>query len=110
MRFLSAQLEAYLADDLWLASARHTNAMAARLAEGLAGLPGVHLTHPVEANELFPVIPAAIREGLREDGFVFYDWPDAGPDAVRLICAFDTAPDDVDAFLESARRHADAAA
>ena len=50
MRFLSAQLEAYLADDLWLRNARHANAMAAALAEGLAELPGAVLSHPVEAN------------------------------------------------------------
>lgn len=110
MRFLSAQLEAYLADDLWLRNARHANAMATRLAEGLTTLPGVSLTHPVEANEMFPAIPAAIRDGLQKDGFYFYDWPDAGPDGARLICAFDTREEDVDAFLKSARFHADAAA
>jgi len=110
MRFLSAQLEAYLANNLWLANARHANAMASLLAEGLAALPGVQLIHPVEANELFPAIPVTIRDGLRKDGFEFYDWPDAGPDGVRLICAFDTAREDVDAFLKSARRHAEAAA
>ncbi len=110
MRFLSAQLEAYLADDLWLANARHANAMAARLAEGLSALPGIRLNHPVEANELFPVMPAAVREGLRKDGFEFYDWPDVGPDGVRLICAFDTADEHVEAFLKSARFYADAAA
>jgi threonine aldolase len=110
MRFLSAQLETYLADDLWLRNARHANAMAARLAEGLAAIPGVHLTHPVEANELFPSMPTPIRDGLRKDGFEFYDWPDAGPDGVRLICAFESREEDVEAFLKSARFHADAAA
>ncbi|UCH75132.1 MAG: low specificity L-threonine aldolase [Rhodospirillales bacterium] len=110
MRFLSAQLEAYLADDLWLRSAGHANAMAARLAEGLAAIAGVSLAHPVEANEIFPILPQAVRQGLRDDGFQFYDWPDAGPDGVRLICAFDTAEADVDAFLDSARRHAAAVA
>lgn len=109
MRFLSAQLEVYLADDLWLRNARHANAMAGMLADGLTALPGVHLTHPVEANEMFPVLPVAIREGLRKDGFEFYDWPDAGPDGARLICAFDTREEDVDAFLKSAHFHADAA-
>jgi len=106
MRFLSAQLEAYLFEDLWLANASHANAMAARLAAGLAAIPGVTLFHPVEANELFPVLPAAQREGLRADGFEFYDWPDAGPDGARLICAFDTAEEDIEAFLKSARAHA----
>ncbi|MDH3236593.1 MAG: low specificity L-threonine aldolase, partial [Alphaproteobacteria bacterium] len=110
MRFLSAQLETYLTDDLWLRNARRANAMATRLAEGLGQMPGVSLAHPVEANEIFPVLPAALRDGLRADGFEFYDWPDAGPDGVRLICAFDTAEADIDAFLASARRHASTAA
>jgi threonine aldolase len=108
MRFLSAQLEAYLTDDLWLRNARHANDMAARLAEGLAALPGARLVHPVEANELFPILPAAVRDGLRGDGFVFYDWPDGGAGCVRLICAFDTRPEDVDSLLDAARRHSEA--
>ncbi len=107
MRFLSAQLEAYLTDDLWLRNARHANDMAARLAEGLAALPGARLVHPVEANELFPILPAAVRDGLRGDGFVFYDWPDGGAGCVRLICAFDTRPEDIDSLLDAARRHAE---
>ena len=110
MRFLSAQLEAYLFEDLWLASARHANAMAARLAQGLAAIPGVSLVHPVQANEIFPLLPAAMRQHLRADGFEFYDWPDAGPDAARLICAFDSAEEDVESFLSSARAAAGVAA
>ncbi len=102
MRFLSAQLEAYLADDLWLRNARHANEMTARLAEGLSGIAGARPIHPVEANEIFPVLPAAMREGLRKEGFQFYDWPDGGEDCVRLICAFDTAREDVEAFLATA--------
>ncbi len=110
MRFLSAQLEAYLTEDLWLRNARHANAMAARMAGGLAEIPGVGLAHPVEANEVFPVMPAGVREGLRADGFEFYDWPDAGPDGARLICAFDSREGDIEAFVSAARRHATAAA
>lgn len=110
MRFLSAQLEAYLTEDLWLRNARHANAMAARMARGVADIPGLGLAHPVEANEIFPVLPAAVRKGLRADGFEFYDWPDAGPDGARLICAFDSREEDIEAFLVSARRHASAAA
>src|SRR5690606_14588806 len=53
MRFLSAQLEAYLAGDLWLRNASHSNAMAARLGEGLTRLKGVRLLYPVQANEVF---------------------------------------------------------
>lgn len=110
MRFLSAQIEAYLFEDLWLANARNANAMATHMVRGLTQMPGVRLAHPVEANEIFPILPAAVRDGLRADGFEFYDWPDAGPDGARLICAFDTEEEDVDAFLASARAAAGLAA
>ncbi len=106
MRFLSAQLEAYLADDLWLGNARHANAQAARLAEGLAALPGIELLHPVEANEIFARLPGALIEGLLEDGFQFYRWGPPERCEVRLVAAFDTAEADVEAFLAAARRHA----
>jgi threonine aldolase len=107
MRFLSAQLEAYLTDGLWLRLARHANAMAARLAKGLAVVPGVTLAHPVEANEVFAVLPEAMIAGLRAAGFVFYSWPgEAGQGAkVRLVPAFDTPAASVDAFVAEARRH-----
>ena len=98
MRFVSAQLDAYLADDLWLANAHHANAMATRLADGLRGIAAARFGHPVEANEL--------REGLAADGFAFYPWAAGGPDCVRLVTAFDTPADAVDAFIASARRHA----
>lgn len=110
MRFLSAQLEAYLRDDLWLRNARHANAMAARLGEGLAALDGVALSAPVEANEVFARLPAAMIEGLQARGFAFYRW---GPDAnreVRLVTAFDTTAADVAAFLAAAGEFAAAAA
>ena len=74
MRFLSAQLDAYLEDDLWLTHARHANAMATRLAAGLGAIEMVEFVYPVEANELFVSLPARIRDGLAADGFVFYPW------------------------------------
>jgi threonine aldolase len=57
MRYISAQFEAYLSDDLWLNNARHANAQAARLAQGLVALPGAALVAPVEANEVFAALP-----------------------------------------------------
>ncbi len=103
MRFLSAQLEAYLADDLWLRNARHANAMAAALAEGLAELSGVELSHPVEANEIFVTLPAPMIEGLFARGFQFYRWgPETNREA-RLVTAFNTDPAPVEAFLSTAR-------
>ncbi len=107
MRFLAAQWDAYLTDDLWLKHAGHANAMAGRLADGLAAVPGVELAHPVEANELFPVLPGAVIDGLKRDGFTFYE---RGGGLARMVCAFNTRQEDVDALIASARRHAGAAA
>ncbi|MCC7272924.1 MAG: low specificity L-threonine aldolase [Alphaproteobacteria bacterium] len=107
MRFLSAQLDAWLADDLWLANARHANAMARRLAEGLGRLPGVHLQHPVEANAVFAALPGAVIARLAAAGFRFYRWPDDTADAVRLVTAWDTRADDVDALVAAAREGID---
>jgi threonine aldolase len=110
-RFISAQLDAYLSDDLWLANARAANRAATRLAEGLAVLDGVQLVHPVEANEVFAALPEAAIDALEGDGFGFYRMggsPDDGI-VIRLVAAFSTTDADVDAFLAAARRHAGAA-
>jgi threonine aldolase len=110
MRFVSAQLDAYLAEDRWLAFARHANAMATRIAQGVQRIPGVRLLHAVEANEVFAVLPLAVISGLRHAGFDFYDWTDAGPGAVRLVLAFNADPADVDAFIQTSGRLAAEAA
>lgn len=107
MRFLSAQLEAYLEDDLWLRLARHANAMAARLARGLGGVEGAVLASPVEANEIFVRMPPATIGRLRSAGAAFHPWPGSGDGAagitVRLVTSFATQASDVDAFLAVAR-------
>jgi threonine aldolase len=102
MRFIAAQLEAYLQDDLWLRNARHANAMAARLAAGLARLPGVRLLHPVEGNEIFVELPEAAIAELGAAGFIFYRWGDQP--VLRLVTSFDTGSGDVDAFIAAATR------
>ena len=96
MRFVSAQLIALLEGDLWLRSARHANAMAARLAAAVAGLPGVRITQQVQANAVFAVLDPEVADRLRER-FRFYDWNPATGE-VRWMCAFDTTEADVDAF------------
>lgn len=105
MRFLSAQLDAYLSDDLWLRNAAHANAMAARLAEGLAALPGCALQHPVEANEIFIAVPETLAQALEAAGFQFYRWQDGPSPVLRLVTAFDTGADTVTALLDTATRH-----
>lgn len=98
-RFLSAQLDAWLADGLWLRLAAHANAMADRLAAGLTALPGVSLAYPVEANELFVRLPEPAIAALEAAGFGFYRWDG---NLVRLVTAFDTPAAAVDGFLEIA--------
>jgi len=109
MRLLAGQMEAYLTDNLWLENARHANAMAKRLADGLGVIPGIEITAPVEANMLFPKLPRSVIEGLWADGFQFYDgrWE---PNVVRLVTAFNTREEDVDAYIAAARRHSEKAA
>jgi threonine aldolase len=96
MRFLAAQFEALLRDELWRESAVHANAMASRLAAAVAGLDGLRITRPVQANAVFAVLPAAARRKLLEQ-FDFYVWDEAA-DEVRWMCSWDTTEEDVDAF------------
>jgi threonine aldolase len=103
MRFVSAQLEAYLSDGLWLRNASHANAMAARLSAGMAALPGIELAHPVEANEVFVRLPPPVAEGLRAAGFNFHQ-DELDGSAARLVAAWNTTAEDVDALLATAAR------
>jgi threonine aldolase len=107
MRFLAAQMEAYLADDLWLRNARHANAMAARLAAGILSIPQLELTGSPAANILFVRMPARVSRALLEEGFWFY--PDRrDPQVVRLVTSFATTPEAVDELISAARRCATA--
>ena len=106
MRFVSAQLEAYLADGLWLDLGRHANAMTARLAAGLAATPGVRVEGVVEGNEMFVTLPEPVIAGLEAEGVGFHRWPENSPisPTIRLVCAHDTTESDVAALLAATRR------
>ncbi|MFD9483409.1 threonine aldolase family protein [Streptomyces sp. NPDC059991] len=97
MRFVSVQLEALLAKDLWLRNARHANAMAQRLAEGVRSVDGVEILYPVQANAVFARLPHDVSERLQKR-YRFYFWDEAAGD-VRWMCSYDTSEDDVDGFL-----------
>jgi threonine aldolase len=104
MRFLSAQLEAYLEDGLWLRNAEHANRMAARLAAGLKRLPGAQLRHPTEANEVFVELPETAIRGLVADGAQFYRWHGEASSCLRLVASFTTREAEVDRFLAAAAK------
>jgi threonine aldolase len=78
-------------------NARHANAMARRLADGLRAAPGVVLTQPVDANAVFATVPREAIPAL-ERGGAFYVWDERRTE-IRLVCAFDTTPEDVDHFV-----------
>jgi threonine aldolase len=103
-RFIAAQFLAYLDNDLWLALARHANAMADRLAEQLSavGLPPVW---PVEANLIFVALPRELDAKLKAAGASYYvrssEGLDVGPDnvLVRLVTSFATQSEDIERFV-----------
>src|SRR3989338_8861493 len=103
-RYLSAQMEAYLTDDLWLRLATHANAMGARLAKGIAALPDIPLQRPAPANMLFPEWPAGTHARLDSAGAAYYQMPaPQGREAARLVTSWSTTEADVDAFLNALR-------
>jgi threonine aldolase len=98
-RFLAAQFVAMFEGDLWRRNAQHANAMAARLAERLTAIPAVTITQRVQANGVFAILPAAAADAVRST-WPFYTWDDSTGEA-RLMCSWDTSPEDVDAFARA---------
>lgn len=95
MRLVTAPWVGLLEGDVWLANARHANAMAQRLAAHITNVEGVRLMAPVESNGVFVELRRDVQDRLRRQGWRFYAW---GPTGCRLMCAWDTAPETVDRF------------
>lgn len=110
MRFLSVQLEAYLENNLWLKNARHANAAAKRMADGLKAIEGIELVSEVAANEVFVRLPMAVFKRMMKSGAAFHPWPNPDDAAgghvlqtIRLVTSFATKDEDVDRFLALVR-------
>jgi threonine aldolase len=101
MRFLAAQFDALLTDELWLRCAGHANAMAARLADALRDMPGLEVTRPVQSNAVFAVLPPQATASLQRQ-YAFYVWDETAGE-VRWMCSWDTTEEDVDAFAAAVR-------
>ncbi len=97
MRLVTAPWHAVLSGGHWLRHAAHANAMAQRLAKGLATIPGTRLLYPVEANAVFVDIPQTMQQALREKGWSFYTF--LPPTGCRLMCAWDTETGTVDQYI-----------
>jgi threonine aldolase len=108
-RFLGAQMEAYLADGLWLRLAERANSSARRLARGLAATPGLRIAWPTDANEVFVVAPNALVERWRKAGARLHEWttrslapensPRTGETLVRLVTSFETSSSEIDRLI-----------
>ncbi|MBD8893800.1 threonine aldolase family protein [Roseibium litorale] len=107
-RFVSAQLEGYFENGNWLQTARHANAMAAKLSEGIVASGG-RMAWPTEANEVFAIIEKVQADRLRQNGAVFHPWPEHAIPAelkpseneicVRLVASFATESTETERFL-----------
>jgi threonine aldolase len=108
-RYLGAQMVAYLKDDLWLRNARHANGLATRLAEELNGVASIRLPVPVQANEVFAILPRSLFAHLTENGVGCHEWlsQSLGPEGpkeneclVRFVTSFRTSAEDVRKLAE----------
>jgi len=98
MRYIGAQFDAMLSNDLWLKTARHANNMAKLLEAEVAKIPQIKITHKVEANGIWAIIPKDKIEKLQNQYF-FWIW-DEHTGEVRWLCSFDTTEEDIHGFVE----------
>jgi threonine aldolase len=108
-RYLSAQMLAYLQDDVWLPNAGRANRLAQTLSQGLQKSNRVRLSNPTQANEVFAVMPRKTFDAVTEQGAHFYEWPIEGlnKDEVhcRFVLSFATPESHVEQFLKLMRDH-----
>lgn len=103
MRYLAAQFDAWLDDDLWLDLARAANSRATELAAVLSAIPGTEVLHPVDGNEVFARIPDGVAQGLRDSGAGFYQWPDG---SARFVASWCTGESEIQTLADAASAHA----
>ncbi|MEH6527718.1 MAG: low specificity L-threonine aldolase [Sneathiella sp.] len=99
MRYLSAQLDAYFTDGLWLEFARHANEMASRLATGITLSKNANLMYPVEANMVFTKVSSEAMTNLEKSNVLFYPEGPKEASTIRLVASWNTTAEEVDAVL-----------
>lgn len=105
MRYLAAQFNAVLEDDLWISLARHANEMATQLHTLASAIPGVDLDGPPAVNSVFPSLPEAAIEPLRDWSF-FWDW-NPNRHQVRWMTSWRTTIEDIEIFTSGVRKLVD---
>ncbi len=110
-RFLSAQMDAYLTDDLWLQLGARANANMARLLAGLESIDGAEIPDRPEANMVFAHLPRAAHRRAMAAGAKYYLFPfDAsleGPDddliRCRIVCDWSKSETEIDQMISTLR-------
>lgn len=97
MRHISAPWVGLLENDVWLRNARHANAMAQRLYQGMKTIANLQVLHTPQANGVFAQLPAPSIKALHDKGWKFYEFIAGG--GCRFMCAWDTTEESVDALL-----------
>ena len=100
MRFVSAQLEAYISNNVWLDNAKNANEMGKKLSEGLIKHNSIKLAYPTQANEVFAKFPREVIEHLNSEGYKMNE-DELDGQAARLVTAWNTKISDVESFLET---------
>ena len=98
MRFIAAQFDTMLTDELWRENALHSNAMASLLAAEAGQIEEVQITQPSQANGVFAILPEEWIPELQDESF-FYVWDEATSE-VRWMASFDTTEEDVMKFVK----------
>jgi len=102
MRFISAQFEALLSNDLWLKNAKHSNEMAQLFYKEIKDIKKIKITQKVQTNAVFAIIPKNYIVPLQKEYF-FYVFNEQTSE-VRCMCSFDTTKEDVMNFSKTIRR------
>jgi threonine aldolase len=98
MRFIGAQFNAFLENDLWKSNAGHANEMAQLLYNKVKDIKEIKVTQKVQANGVFVILPKKIVSELQKEYF-FYPW-DEDRSEYRWMTSFDTTKDDINGFAD----------
>lgn len=98
MRYMSAQLLAYLEQDLWRRNAAQANANALRIARALGACDGVRLMHPAHINEVFAILPPTLSQHLETGGFHLRPWSFGPETGIRIVMSFADLDTNIGAF------------
>jgi threonine aldolase len=114
MRYIAAQFDRYLTDNLWNKNAAHANQMAKTLAKAITQFPELAITQEVEANGVFCTMPPELIPKLQKEYF-FHVWNEKpslvgesvvnNVKEVRLMCSWDTTDEDIEGFVSQIRKH-----